>query len=88
MLLKAKEKDIGREVEKSSNQTAAGGRDLGSCAVDASGRDIKSEISKEGVWRAGSQLGTWSAAKSPGRFSSQVVGDFAHRSIPSRSLKF
>jgi hypothetical protein len=29
MLLKAKEKDIGREVEKSSNQTAAGRQDLG-----------------------------------------------------------
>jgi len=29
MLLKAKEKDIGREVEKSSNQTTAGGQDLG-----------------------------------------------------------
>jgi hypothetical protein len=29
MLLKAKEKDIGREVEKSSNQTAAERQDLG-----------------------------------------------------------
>jgi hypothetical protein len=81
-VIERKEEKIGSEVKKKVDRRAARGQDVGRCAANANGRDMKFKNPTEKARRANSRLGTPSAAKSLGRFSSQLVGDFAHRSIP------
>jgi hypothetical protein len=39
-------------------------------------------------WHTGRQLGTLNAAKQSGLISTQRVGEFAHRQIPTPTLNF